>query len=72
MTQDGCKQLNVSGRYLRDNKILSYHINRSGAIVVSNLVVPCARKESKDGSGYLKSYRVGPAYPREGMDALFD
>ena len=45
---------------------------QDSVVKLSDLVVSCAGKESKAGCGYLKSYRVMPAYSREGMDALFD
>ena len=41
-------------------------------VKLSNSVVPYAGKESKAGCGYRKSYKVIPAYSKEGMDALFD
>ena len=47
-------------------------VKQGSVVKLNNLVVPCARKESKDSRGYLKSYRVVPAYSREGMYALFD
>ena len=45
---------------------------QDSVVKLNDLVVSCAGKESKAGCGYLKSYRVMPAYSREGMDALFD
>ena len=47
-------------------------VKQNSVVKLSNLVVPCAGKESKAGCGYLESYRVMPAYSRKGMDALFD
>ena len=47
-------------------------VKQDSVVKLSNIVVPCAGKESKDDFGYLKSYRVMPTYSREGMDALFE
>ena len=47
-------------------------VKQDSVVKLRNLVVPCARKESKAGCGYLESYRVMPAYSRERMDAIFD
>ena len=47
-------------------------VKQDFVVKLSNLVVPCAGKESKAGCGYLESYKVMPAYSREGIDTLFD
>ena len=47
-------------------------VKQNSVVKLSNLVVPYVGKESKASCGYLESYRLKPAYSREGMDALFD
>ena len=47
-------------------------VKLDSVVKLSNLVVPCAGKESKAGCGYLESYRAMRAYSRERMDAFFD
>ena len=47
-------------------------VKQDSIVKLSNIMVPCAGKENKAGCGYLKSYRVMPAYSREVMHALFD
>ena len=42
-------------------------VKQDSGVKLSNLLVPCAGKESKAGCGYLGSCRVMPAYSREGI-----
>ena len=37
-------------------------VKKDFVVKPSNLVLPCARKESKAGDGYLRSYGVMSAY----------
>ena len=37
-------------------------VKQDSVVKLSSFVVPCAEKESKAGRGYLKSYKVMPAY----------